>query len=336
MRIVLKPSDLVSSVEMARRESQSAFGNDTVYIEKYLEKPRHIEFQILADNYGNVIHLFERECSIQRRYQKIIEESPSIALDTKLRDEMGGIAKKVIATSHYNNAGTVEFLLDANKNFYFLEVNARIQVEHPVTEMVVGIDLVKQQIKIAGGEKLSLQQKDLSQRGHAIECRIYAEDPENNFYPSFGKIGLVKEPVGPGIRCDSGIYSGWEVPLYYDPILSKLIVWDESRERAVNRMTSALSEYAIMGIKTQIQFLREVIQHPEFKKGKLHTHFISEHFGDWKPRQVDDRLMVALIAAAILKMEKPLLSKESALKSSLSPWQLIGRWEFMSSINKYR
>jgi len=334
MRIVHKPSELVSSIEAGRREAKSAFGDDTVYIEKYLEKPRHIEFQVLADNYGDVIHLFERECSIQRRYQKIIEESPSFALDVKLRTEMGEIAKKVMVISHYNNAGTVEFLLDTSKNFYFLEVNARIQVEHPVTEMVVGIDLVKQQIRLAGGEKLKLKQKDLNQRGHAIECRIYAEDPENNFYPSIGRIHLVKEPVGPGIRCDSGIYSGWEVPFHYDPILSKLIVWDENREGAVNRMASALSEYVILGIKTQIQFLMEVIKHPEFRTARLHTHFIKDHFSDWRPKEIGDYLPVALIASAIIKMEKPVGSKETVSKSALSPWQLFGKWEFMSSIKK--
>ncbi len=331
MRIVSQPADLVSSLEAGQREARTAFGDDTVYIEKYLEKPRHIEFQVLADNHGNVIHLYERECSIQRRYQKIIEESPSTALDDRLRAEMGEIAKKVMTISHYNNAGTVEFLLDKNKDFYFLEVNARIQVEHPVTEMVTGIDLVKQQIRVANGEKLSFKQEDLSQRGHAIECRIYAEDPENNFFPSFGKLQFVKEPVGPGIRCDSGIYTGLEIPFHYDPILSKLIVWDRTRPGAINRMVTALSDYVILGIKTQIPFLLDLVRHEAFRKGKLDTHFIRDYFSQWAPDTDPQHLNLALIAAALVKEFKPRKLEKQVDQSVLSPWQLTGRWEFMST-----
>jgi len=229
MRIIRSSEELIPSLESSMRESKSAFGDDSVYLEKFIEEPRHVEIQVLADNYGNAIHLCERECSVQRRYQKIIEESPSPALDEDLRERMGETAKKVIKHAGYNNAGTVEFLLDKERNFYFLEVNARVQVEHPVTEMVSGIDIVKNQIFIADGEKLKYKQGDIKQRGHAIEGRIYAEDPENNFLPSPGKILYLKEPSGPGIRCDSGIFSGFDVSPLYDPILSKLIVWAEDR-----------------------------------------------------------------------------------------------------------
>jgi acetyl-CoA carboxylase biotin carboxylase subunit len=334
MRIVQKPADLLSSVEAGRREAKAAFGDETIYLEKYIEKPRHIEFQVLADNYGNVVHLFERECSIQRRYQKIIEETPSPALNEKLRLQMGEVAKKVMRLSQYNNAGTVEFLLDEQKNFYFLEVNARIQVEHPITELVTGIDLVKQQIKIAEGEKLSFRQDALIQRGHSIECRIYAEDPENNFFPSFGKLHFIKEPTGPGIRCDSGIFTGWEVPYHYDPILSKLIVWDEDRKRAIQKMAKALSDYIIMGVKTQIPFLMDLIRHSDFIKGNLHTHFIQQNFAGWKPKQNVGNLSLALLCAALANANKKIKKEETTTKTTLTPWQLTGRWELLSKYSK--
>ena len=330
MRIVRKPEELESGVEAGRREAKAAFGDETVYLEKYIEKPRHIEFQVLADNHGNSVHLFERECSIQRRYQKIIEETPSPALDSDLRHRMGETARKVIELSGYNNAGTVEFLLDENKNFYFLEVNARIQVEHPVTEMVTGIDLVKQQIQIAAGNKLDLKQPELRQRGHAIECRIYAEDPENNFYPSYGKLLLVKEPQGPGVRCDSGIYSGLEVPYHYDPILSKLIVWDENRARAIQKMKIALADYVIIGVKTQIPFMLDILEHSDFKSGKLHTHFIAQHFATWKPAKTAENLRLALLGAALMRMNKVQRQERAETKTTLTPWQMLGRWEMFS------
>jgi len=330
MRIVRKPEELESGVEAGRREAKAAFGDETVYLEKYIEKPRHIEFQVLADNHGNSVHLFERECSIQRRYQKIIEETPSPALDADLRHRMGETARKVIELSGYNNAGTVEFLLDENKNFYFLEVNARIQVEHPVTEMVTGIDLVKQQIGIAAGNKLELKQQDLRQRGHAIECRIYAEDPENNFYPSYGKLLLVKEPQGPGIRCDSGIYSGLNVPYHYDPILSKLIVWDENRLRAIQKMKIALADYVIIGVKTQIPFMLDILDHSDFISGKLHTHFIAQHFAAWKPAKAAENLRLALLGAALMRMNKGQRQEQTESKTALTPWQMLGRWEMFS------
>jgi len=334
MRIVYDPTELKSAIEAGRREAKSAFGDETVYLEKYLEKPRHIEFQVLADTHGNCVHLFERECSIQRRHQKIVEETPSLALDDNLRREMGEVAKKVIQLSGYHNAGTVEFLLDQQKNFYFLEVNARIQVEHPVTELVTGVDLVKQQIRIASGEKLGLKQEELRQRGHAIECRIYAEDPENKFFPSFGKLLLVKEPAGPGIRCDSGIYTGLEVPYHYDPILSKLIVWDENREQALRRMEAALADYVVLGVKTQIPFLRDLFQHPEFRAGNLHTGFIEEHLSDWHPTKSEKFINIALIAAAMGKTQKIQKKEEGIPRRTLTPWQLSGRWELLSQYSK--
>ncbi len=328
MHIVKNEKELESAINTGRREAKSAFGDESIYLEKYIEKPRHIEFQVLADNFGKVVHLFERECSIQRRYQKIIEETPSQALDTQLRDKMSRAAKKVIKTSKYTNAGTVEFLLDKDKNFYFLEVNARIQVEHPITELTTGVDLVKQQLLIASGEKLTLKQEDIHQHGHAIEARIYAEDPENDFLPSPGKIHFLEEPQGPGVRMDSGIYSGWEVPTHYDPILSKLIVWGKTREEARKRMVQALKNYVILGIKSTIGFLIDIIEHPKFISGDTHTNFIPLNFSAWK--QSEASLDKALIAAAISEVKGQKLEIRGQRlegRKITSPWQEIGEWE---------
>ncbi len=328
MRIIYSPEDLEKGIQAGMREAKSAFGDESVYLEKYIEEPRHVEFQVLADNYGNVVHLCERECSIQRRHQKIVEETPSCALDDQLREKMGQVAKRVIRVSGYNNAGTVEFLLDKNKNFYFLEVNARLQVEHPITELVTGVDLVKQQIKIASGEKLSLVQDDIKQRGHAIECRIYAEDPENNFFPSSGKILFMKEPAGPGIRHDCGIFSGFEVSVYYDPILSKVITWGETREEARRRMILALSKYTILGIKTTIEFLSSVMNHPEFVAGNTQTNFISKNMSDWAEKKKKKRFIdQALMAAAITYHTKPAFQKKTQIKERMpDPWLTVGKW----------
>ncbi|MBU1628025.1 acetyl-CoA carboxylase biotin carboxylase subunit, partial [bacterium] len=243
MRIVKNQDELLSSFKMAQSEAKSAFGDNSVYIEKYLKNPRHIEFQILADSHGNYIHLGERECSIQRRHQKVIEETPSPVIDKKLRKKMGEKAIACAKASGYFNAGTIEFLFDYSGNFYFLEMNTRLQVEHPVTELVTGIDIVKQQIKIAAGEKLEITQDDVKPRGASIECRIYAEDPDNNFFPSPGIITYLKEPSGPGIRNDSGIFEGSGISIYYDPLISKLCVWGKDRFEAIERMKRALSEY---------------------------------------------------------------------------------------------
>ena len=329
MRIVWKTKDLRPFLEAGRREAKSAFGDESVYLEKYIEEPRHVEFQVLADNYGNIVHLFERECSIQRRHQKIVEETPSQALDPELREKMGETAKKVIQVSGYNNAGTVEFLLDKDNNFYFLEVNARLQVEHPVTELTSGVDLVHQQILIAAGEKLSRKQEDIQPRGHAIECRIYAEDPLLNFLPSSGKVLFLKEPQGPGVRHDSGIYSGCDVPIYYDPILAKLIVWAEERDLACQRMVNALDDYVILGIKTTIDFLKEVIRHPQFRAGETTTHFINKYFDQWKGKEkTEENMKVALLASAFTEMERtaPTTTGVVEQKNVFSPWLSLGKW----------
>jgi len=331
MRVVSRQKDLKSALEAGMREAKSAFGDESVYLEKFIEEPRHVEFQVLADNHGHVVHLFERECSIQRRHQKIVEETPSQALTPELRSLMGETAKKVMQVSGYNNAGTVEFLLDKDKNFYFLEVNARLQVEHPVTELTTGVDLVHQQVLIASGEKLPFKQEDLSQRGHSIECRIYAEDPFNNFLPSSGKVLFLKEPKGPGVRHDCGIFSGSNVPIYYDPILAKLIVWAENREMACQRMVNALGDYVILGIKTTIDFLRDVIAHPQFKAGNTTTSFIEKHLGAWESiTKTEESLTLALIASAFDNFNQtyaaPGMNRGAAQREVFSPWQSLGKW----------
>lgn len=326
MHIAGSEKELKESLELSRREAKSAFGDESVYIEKYIEKPRHIEFQVLRDKYGNVVHLCERECSIQRRHQKIIEETPSPALTPELRMKMGETAKAIITAADYVNAGTVEFLLDKDKNFYFLEVNARVQVEHPITEMVTGYDIVKRQIMIAAGEKLDIKQEDVIQRGHAIEARIYAEDPDNNFLPSPGRILFVQEPSGPGIRVDSGIFTGWDVPPHYDPILSKLIVWSETRGEAIFRLREALKRYIILGINTNIPFLKRIIETEQFFKGALHTHFIDENLNALLPKH--SYLELALISAALSSTDtkKKVTPSETSLRVT-SPWLEIGNWE---------
>ncbi|TET46854.1 acetyl-CoA carboxylase biotin carboxylase subunit [candidate division TA06 bacterium] len=332
MRVARNRAELKDAIEAGMREAQTAFGNPSVYIEKYLTRPRHIEFQILADQHGNAVHLFERECSIQRRHQKIVEESPSVALDPELREKMGATAIKAIRASNYTNAGTVEFLVDEDRkdSFYFLEVNARVQVEHPVTELVTGIDIVKQQILIASGEKLPFTQPDISQRGHAIECRVYAEDPERSFLPSPGRIAFLKEPFGPGVRHDCGIYSGWEVPVHYDPILSKVITWGEDRETARIRMINALSEYVLLGIKTTIEFSRALLSHKNFIAGDTHTDFIEKNMSGWCSSSGNsDSVKVALIAAAIAasRDKKPAASHSVRRREAPSPWLTLGEWE---------
>lgn len=329
MRIVYNQHELQDALEAGMREAESAFGDPSVYLEKYIEEPRHVEIQVLADNYGNAVHLFERECSIQRRHQKIVEETPSPVLDETLRQRMGEAAKKVIQATGYNNAGTVEFLVDKNKNFYFLEVNARLQVEHPVTEMTTGVDLVHQQILLASGQKLSLEQDKLTQRGHAIECRIYAEDPLKNFLPSSGKVIFLKEPQGPGVRHDCGIYGGCDVPIYYDPILAKLIVWAENRGLACQRMVNALEDYVVLGIKTTIDFLKDVISHPQFRQGNTTTRFIPQYFKDWqeKEKTEDKQKLVALASAFDSSFNTP-FRKEDATPEKVfySPWETLGKW----------
>jgi acetyl-CoA carboxylase biotin carboxylase subunit len=327
MRIVRSKNELKDAVEAGMREAKSAFGDPSIYLEEYIERPRHVEFQILADKHGNAVHLFERECSIQRRHQKIVEESPSTALDDGLRKRMGETALKVVEVSGYTNAGTVEFLLDEKKNFYFLEVNARLQVEHPVTEMVCGVDLVHAQLRIAAGDKMWFKQEDLNQKGHAIECRIYAEDPEGNFLPSAGKILYMKEPSGPGLRHDCGIYSGWEVSVFYDPILSKLITWAPDRDTCCRRMAAALNDFPILGIKTDIEILKNIVTHPEFLSGRTHTDFLQVNLPDWKPSMTHYDLDKALMVAGVYSsMEKRKPQVTLAGEEIESPWRALGDW----------
>ncbi len=328
MRVVYDEKDLEKCIAISQREALSSFGDDSIYLEKYIEQPRHIEFQVLRDKYGNCVHLFERECSIQRRHQKIIEETPSPALNDEIRAKMGEAAKKVIEASDYTTAGTVEFLFDKNKKFYFLEVNARIQVEHPITEMVTGVDLVRQQILIASGEKLQLSQDRINQNGHAIETRIYAEDPDNNFVPSPGKIHYLSEPQGPGIRIDSGIFQGWNVPPHYDPILSKLIIWSENRKMSIVRISETLKEYVILGIKTNIGYLSRIIKNDNFIEGNFDTHFIDNNEEILLPQH--NNLDFALIASALNKkygLKKRPVSQLTQYSQKTTPWQELGNWE---------
>ncbi|RKO66764.1 acetyl-CoA carboxylase biotin carboxylase subunit [Desulfofundulus salinus] len=274
MRVAQGPEDLIRAVQTAQTEAQAAFGNAQVYVEKYVDEPRHIEFQILGDKHGNIIHLGERDCSIQRRNQKMIEESPSTALTPELRRKMGEMAVRAARAVGYYNAGTVEFLLDKHQNFYFIEMNTRIQVEHPVTEMVTGIDLIKEQIRLAAGEPLGYTQEDIQIRGWAIECRINAEDPARNFAPSPGLITAYLPPGGPGIRLDSAAYPGWKVPPHYDSMIAKLIAWGQDRDEAIARMQRALGEFIIEGIRTTIPFHQRVLHNAFFRRGEIYTNFI--------------------------------------------------------------
>lgn len=277
MRLVREESEIINALNTAKSEAKSSFGDDSVYIEKYIESPHHIEFQILADQHGTVIHLCERECSVQRRHQKVVEESPSPLMTPELREKMGKAAINAAKAVNYVGAGTIEFLADDDLNFYFLEMNTRLQVEHPITEMVVGVDLVKEQINIADGKKLTIKQKDVVQVGHAIECRIYAEDPDKNFMPCPGRINHISLPSGYGVRIDGYVYEGYEIPMFYDAMISKLITWGSNRKEAIARMKRALFEYKITGVKTSIPFLEKIMDTPDFKNGKYNTHFIENN-----------------------------------------------------------
>jgi acetyl-CoA carboxylase, biotin carboxylase subunit len=274
MRLVNSPPELRSAFDTARSEAERAFGDPEVYMEKAIVDPRHIEMQILGDEHGHTVYLGERECSLQRRHQKVVEEAPSPVVDAEMRRRMGETAVRVAEAAGYTNAGTVEFLVDQRKNFYFLEMNTRLQVEHPVTELVTGLDLVHLQIRIAAGQPLPFSQPDVTIRGHAIECRIYAEDPDNNYFPSPGKITLLLAPSGPGIRRDSGMYEGWTVPMDYDPLLAKLIGYGTDRDQAIGRLTRALNEYFVGGIKTNIPLFRRILRHPEFLAANIDTGFL--------------------------------------------------------------
>jgi acetyl-CoA carboxylase biotin carboxylase subunit len=327
LRLVKNKKELVSSYRLARSEAESSFDDPSVYIEKYIQEPHHIEVQILADHFGNIVYLGERECSIQRRYQKVLEETPSPFLDERIRHEMGKVAVRVAAAVRYQNAGTVEFVVDKNKKFHFLEMNTRLQVEHPVTEMVTGIDLVKCQIEIAAGLPLAFRQEDIKPSGYSLQCRIYAEDPDNDFMPSPGKIVHLRTPSGGlGVRDDNGIYEGYEVPMEYDPLLSKLVTWGQTRTEAIHRMLRALTEYQIYGIRTTVPFFKRILHHPQFFSGDYNTHFIPNMEKEKDGNEPGDKL-VALIAAGIKSYCESKAGVGFHQKKKASQWKIQGRWE---------
>jgi len=298
MRIVEEEKDLKEQMKRAIGEAESAFGDGSVFIEKYINSPRHIEIQVLADTHGNFIHLFERECSIQRRHQKVVEEAPSVVLDEKLRREMGEAAIKVAKACDYVGAGTVEFLFDKNRNFYFLEMNTRLQVEHPVTELITRVDLVEQQIKIARGEILELSQEDLKITGHSLELRVYAEDPLNDFLPSTGKLEKYSTPKGAGIRLDDGFEEGMEIPIYYDPMLAKLVTYGKNREEAIQLMIEAIGNYVIEGVSTTLAFGKFVFEHESFRSGNFDTHFVKKFYSADKLKQeIEEEAKLAAVIA---------------------------------------
>jgi len=340
MRVVRSADEIGASFQMAAAEALSAFGDPSVYIEKFIERPRHIEIQVLADEYGNVIHLGERECSVQRRHQKVIEECPASFNDPDLRARMGEAAVKISRAADYYSAGTIEFLVDAQRDFYFLEMNTRLQVEHPVTEMVTGIDLAREQIRVAAGERLAIKQKDVRWKGSAIECRVYAEDPDQNFLPSPGRITRLRVPSGPGVRDDSGVYEGWEVPLFYDPMISKLATWGATRGEAIARMKRALGEYQIGGIRTTIPFFLSVFDDEEFARGEIDTGYIARFLERQKAKDAaqndgDDARIAAAIVAAInfTKQSKASAGAASAPAEHSSKWKMAGR---IASLNNRR
>src|SRR6267143_347180 len=335
MRVVYSDAEFESAFRDASSEAMNAFGDDRLYLEKYLDRPHHVEIQIFADAHGRVVSLGERECSVQRRHQKVIEEAPSPIITPDVRKKMGDAAVRLARSGGYVNAGTVEFLVDANLNFYFLEVNTRLQVEHPVTEQVTGLDLVKLQIAIAAGHRLPFAWETITPRGHAMEVRLYAEDPDNNFFPSPGKILSRRAPSGPGIRLDEGVYEGWTVPNDYDPLLSKLIAWGNSREEAIARLRRALEEYTITGIKTNVSLFRRVLSEPDFLRGEIHTRWLDEllqrpssaltHTND--EQQASSVCDAAAIAAALWHATQSASSSASSTASDTTPsrWKLEGR-----------
>jgi acetyl-CoA carboxylase, biotin carboxylase subunit len=334
MRLVYSDAEFESAFRDAASEAMNAFGDERLYLEKYLDRPHHIEIQIFADAHGRVVSLGERECSVQRRHQKVVEEAPSPVVTPELRKKMGEAAVRLARAGGYVNAGTIEFLFDSNLNFYFLEVNTRLQVEHPVTEQVTGLDLVKLQIAIAAGHRLPFAWESITPRGHAMEVRLYAEDPDNNFFPSPGKILARHAPTGPGIRLDEGVYEGWTVPNDYDPLLSKLIAWGNSREEAIARLRRALEEYTITGIKTNASLFRRILSEPDFLRGEIHTKWLDEILGRPRPahpegaeEQAASAADVIAIAAALwhatLNSAQP--AAASAAEAAPSRWKLEGR-----------
>ncbi len=323
MRLVKNKKDITSSLRSARSEAEVAFGNDLVYVEKYIDSPHHIEFQILADTHGNVIHLFERECSVQRRHQKIIEETPSPILTPEKREEMGKHAIEAAKAVNYVGAGTIEFIVDEQLNYYFLEMNTRLQVEHPITERVVGVDLVKEQIDIANGNELSLKQEELYQSGHSIECRVYAEDPQNNFMPAPGRVVHITEPRGNGVRVDGYVYKGFEIPIFYDPLIAKVISWGKDRTEAISRLKRALRESRIIGVKNSLPFLRRIVDTPDFINGNYNTHFIDKNKKYLMGKAPVDKTAedMVMIAALLEYLEKIEESSPKELKYIRNNWK---------------
>jgi acetyl-CoA carboxylase biotin carboxylase subunit len=335
MRLVRQASEMEKSLQRARGEARASFGDDSLYVEKFVEQPRHIEIQILADRHGNTIHLFERECSVQRRHQKVIEEAPGNGISPELRARMGEAAVAAARAVDYVGAGTCEFLVDAHGEFYFLEMNTRVQVEHAITEAITGVDIVKTMIRAAAGEPLGIAQQDLRISGHAIEARIYAEDPENSFAPSPGLIAVYRPPDGIGVRVDSGVYQGATVTVFYDPMVAKLIAWGQDRAEAIDRMRRALSEFVVKGIKTSIPFHQRVLRHPVFLAGRYDTGFIEQHMAGGKggpedPAEAAEARRVAMLLAAIAayqrdKQRAARVGAGGARPSAGDPWKEFGR-----------
>jgi acetyl/propionyl-CoA carboxylase alpha subunit len=323
IRLVERAQDLEASLRTAAAEAEASFGDGGLYVEKFLNPVRHVEVQILADKHGNTLHLGERECSIQRRSQKLVEESPSVAVDEALRERLGAAATAIAREAGYENAGTVEFLLDREGNFYFIEVNARLQVEHPVTELVTGLDLVREQLLVAAGEPLGFTQADVTLNGWAMEFRITAEDSEHGFLPSLGTIGLVNEPQGPGVRIDSSLFDGLEVTPYYDSLLAKIIVWGKDRDEVLRRLERALSEYQVLGVKTTIPFFQQLIGNEAFRAGDLDTHFLERHFETANDDAREDD--TALVVAALLSHARRGNGSPPEAKANGSNWRRLGR-----------
>ena len=322
MRIVEKVEDFEEQMDLAVSEATSAFGDGSVFIERYVSSPRHIEIQVLGDNHGNIVHLFERDCSVQRRHQKVIEEAPSSVLTAEIRDKMGKCAVDVARSCNYTGAGTVEFILDENLDFFFLEMNTRLQVEHPVTEMITGIDLVKEQIRVARGEKLSFIQDDLTITGHAIEVRVYAEDPATNFLPDIGTLQTYRTPKGLGVRVDDGFEEGMEIPIYYDPMIAKLITYGKDRTEAIERMIRAIDEYQITGIETTLGFGKFVMQHEAFVSGNFDTHFVKKYFTpDVLQQENEEEAMIAAFIGAGLLQKKSDNNSIITANTALSNWK---------------
>lgn len=326
MRVVTSAEEMEAAFRLAASEAQAAFGDGSLYIEKLIVRPRHVEIQFLVDQQGNAIHLGERECSVQRRHQKLIEESPSPVVDAELRSRMGEVAVRLARAVGYVNAGTAEFLVDQDRNFYFLEVNARLQVEHPVTEAVTGLDLVRWQLRIASGEPLTIRQEDVSWRGHAIECRVYAEDPDNQFFPSTGRILGLREPSGPGVRVDSGIRAGLEVSLHYDPMLAKLIVWGEDRAAALDRLRRALDEYLLLGVKTDLPLYRYLLRNQRFVQGQLDTGLLEREWrpGAWLDEELAQRAAIVAALAVDEAARRPRVEAHQTVDGR-SSWRALAR-----------